>query len=602
MDKKDLFENNGTDTGQERPTNQGAENSGTALFNEATPKDGALFERGGDGASFGGEDADDADLDALLKNKAQASETQSAANDDFFAPDTNTDKDFFDEASPDDDIFDKDPEFKDGADTVSDDDFFTQDASEGDMDFMNAGHDDIPPQKKRGKKPWIIAGCILGLLIIAYLGAAFYFKGHYFVGTTMNGIDVSGKTAAEVETLLQNSAASHSLTLKERGGQTETLNADQIHMQYVDDGAVEQHLAGQNIFAWPMGLIPQKAQHFEATFACDEDKLNASLSALNALAEPNITKVENAHPVYEGNAFTVKPEVTGNELDQKLFKETVKDAILAGKQELDLDAEGCYKKPAYTKDSPEVQAAADTMNKYIKSVVTYTFGDQQEVLDSATIAGWLGVDDKMQVTINNDAVSDYVIGLSDKYDTYGTSRSFTTSGGANITVSGGDYGWLIDTDEETAALISIIQAGTPVTREPVYAKTAVSHGARDFGDTYVEISLSAQNMWFYKNGSLIVSTPVVTGSVAGGYATPAGVYDLDYKATDVTLSGPGYASPVTFWLPYGGDIGIHDASWRSQFGGNIYLTGGSHGCVNTPYAAVQQIYNNIEDGDPVIVY
>ena len=109
-------------------------------------------------------------------------------------------------------------------------------------------------------------------------------------------------------------------------------------------------------------------------------------------------------------------------------------------------------------------------------------------------------------------------------------------------------------------------------------------------------------MWFYKNGGLVVGTPVVTGSLSGGFATPSGVYDLDYKAMNVTLKGEGYASPVTFWMPYGGDIGIHDASWRTDFGGSIYVNSGSHGCVNTPYAAAQAIYNGIEDGTPVIVY
>lgn len=589
MEDKDLFESTGSEANQSHPSQTPG---GTPLFNEAgndIPKDeghdSALFERGDTGSLFGGEDSEDEAIAAFLKGKAAEAQSEFPNEPDFFEPDADTDEDFFGQNPEEDDFFSSDTGFSgDDAGAVPPED--------------GTAH----KKRKRSKKPLIIIGCVLALLVIAYLGGAFYFKSHYFMGTTMNGIDVSGKTADEVNTMLQNSAASHSLTLKERGGQSETLNADQIHMEYVDDGAVQNQLAAQNIFAWPAHLLPQNTQELEATFAYDEDKLGASLSALKALAEPNITKVENAHPVYDGSTFTIKEEVYGNELDQALFKEKVKDAILAGQQELDLEAAGCYREPTYKKDSQEVIDAADTMNKYIKSVVTYTFGDATEVLDGNTIAGWLGVDDNMQVTINNDLVTEYVEDLGYKYDTYGSARSFTTSGGSVITVSGGDYGWLIDTDEEVAALIPIIQAGQPVTREPVYAKTAVSHGAQDFGNTYVEISIGAQTMWFYKNGSLIVSTPVVTGSVAGGYATPTGVYDLDYKATDVTLSGPGYASPVTFWLPYGGDIGIHDASWRTQFGGDIYLTGGSHGCVNTPYAAVQQIFNNIEDGDPVIVY
>ena len=111
----------------------------------------------------------------------------------------------------------------------------------------------------------------------------------------------------------------------------------------------------------------------------------------------------------------------------------------------------------------------------------------------------------------------------------------------------------------------------------------------------------------YVNGKQIVNTPCVTGSVAGGYSTPAGIYYLTYKTTDTYLEGYNgdgskYRSHVNFWMPFNGGIGFHDAAWRSSFGGNIYMTNGSHGCVNLPYSAAQTLYQNINTSIPIILY
>ena len=122
------------------------------------------------------------------------------------------------------------------------------------------------------------------------------------------------------------------------------------------------------------------------------------------------------------------------------------------------------------------------------------------------------------------------------------------------------------------------------------------------GGTYIEIDKSQQRMWAYKNGKLVVSTPVVTG-MRNSMDTPSGYHYINNKVRNTTLTGPGYASHVSYWMAFiGSGYGIHDASWRSSFGGSIYTWNGSHGCVNTPYNSVRTIYNNMPVGTPVIIY
>ena len=114
--------------------------------------------------------------------------------------------------------------------------------------------------------------------------------------------------------------------------------------------------------------------------------------------------------------------------------------------------------------------------------------------------------------------------------------------------------------------------------------------------------MKKQHLWFYKNGSLISQGDVVTGNVSANHTTPGGVYKLKYKEKNAVLRGPGYDAPVSFWMPFNGGIGIHDASWRSEFGGKIYKTGGSHGCINSPYYLAKAIFDNIEAGIPVVCF
>ena len=100
-----------------------------------------------------------------------------------------------------------------------------------------------------------------------------------------------------------------------------------------------------------------------------------------------------------------------------------------------------------------------------------------------------------------------------------------------------------------------------------------------------------------------MDTSVVTGNPnIPGMETPEGCYALKDKQSPAVLTGEDYQTNVSYWMPFCGNVGIHDASWRTQFGGNLYLLEGSHGCVNTPYDKVQAIYQNVEVGCPVVVH
>ncbi len=204
--------------------------------------------------------------------------------------------------------------------------------------------------------------------------------------------------------------------------------------------------------------------------------------------------------------------------------------------------------------------------------------------------------------ISDEAVTDYVQTLATKYNTAYRAKSLKTSYGPTVVINRGHYGWKIDQAAEKKKLMEILKAGESVTREPEYSQKAASHGANDYGDTYVEMNLTAQHLFFYKDGKLLVESDFVSGNVSKGWTTPPGAFPITYKERNATLDGEGYSTPVSYWMPFNGGIGMHDASWRSSFGGTIYKTNGSHGCINLPPAVAKTIYENISQGDPVLCY
>ena len=225
----------------------------------------------------------------------------------------------------------------------------------------------------------------------------------------------------------------------------------------------------------------------------------------------------------ETNSYDIVDEIYGNTVKKEEFYTALKEAVIRQDDSIDIEEAGCYENPAYTKDSEEVLQSNDTLNKYVSTDIVYDFDDRTQELTGSTINKWLSVTKKFKVKVNEDKAAKYVAKLADKYDTVGIERHFTSIAGNDIDVKGGTYGWTIDQNAETAKLVKQIKKGKKVTREPEYSHYAKSRKKNDIGDTYVEVDLGSQHMWFYKNGETVVSTPVVTGNTSLGRGTPTGV-------------------------------------------------------------------------------
>lgn len=475
-------------------------------------------------------------------------------------------------------------------------------------DKLTEGDELIEKHRRKKRRRRIILIVIL-VLIVLYGAIAVYFSFHFFPNTKVNGVGFSLSSAEQVQEYMKEEVKGYTLSMKESDGGTETITGSDIDIEYVADDSVEKLIKKQNPLLWITGLW--KSQNIESSVGVkyNKDKLAEVLENLDCLAEENQTPSVSAKPEFTGEKFEIAAEQIGTAIDKDKFTEVVTKAVNGFQTEIDLMDEDCYILPKYTKDSPEVAEACEKMNNELGANITLDFSPNTEVVDSSVISQWITVDDDMQVTFNQDAVKQYISDLAAKYDTVGKTRNFTTATGNVVQVEGGAYGWKIDQDAEYEALIANIQNAETVTREPNYASRAATHDANDWGNTYAEVDLTAQHMYYIQNGQVVMQCDIVTGNPNKGNATPQGMYSLYYKQKDQVLRGKKledgtyeYESPVSYWMPFNGGIGFHDASWQAAFGGDRYQTYGSHGCVNMPPASAAELYNYIEAGVPVICH
>lgn len=464
-------------------------------------------------------------------------------------------------------------------------------------------------KKSLGKKPWIIAGSIAGGLLLIYLGISAFFIGHFYVNTTINGKDFSGKTVEDVEQYMKEQVADYELTLLELNNDRDVISGSDISLTYEENSDIQDALDRQNPLLWVTSFFSRSTADVTIEVDYDEQALEEKIQSIRAVQQEQTDPV-SAHPEFDGNSFVVEPEVYGTAVDMDNLTDKIKEYITEFRPQLDLLEEQCYKMPKYTAESPEVQEACDAMNEYLKASITYPM-TENVVVDKTLISTWLSYDDNMQVTFNEDAVREWMRQFGATYDTVGTTRTITTPSGKTAEVSGGTYGWSIDEETETQNLIASIKNGEVVTREPAYTQTAASHSAQDWGTTYIEVDLTDQYMWYIVDGAVAFQAYVVTGLPTPDRATPAGVYSILYTERNAILRGekdpatgkPIYETPVSYWMPFTWQgHGFHDATWQPGFGGSLYQTLGSHGCVNMSYSDAGTLFSMISAGTPVVIH
>ena len=478
---------------------------------------------------------------------------------------------------------------------------------DGDTDDENGEGDTVETKKKH--KILRITGIIFAVVLVCtYVTVSIWFMFHYNYRTYINGNDYSFYTLDEVDQFIGEYISDYSLTLKLRDDSEYEIEPDDIGLVISPNVTAKKIISEQNGFLWPYYMCIRKDYELYYTADYDKNKLEELLKNCDFTQEENMQKPVDASVVIKDGKSTIIPENEGNYIDFSELCSIIDEALAKGDKIVDLDETDVYEKPDITSDSEEIVSEQARLEKLLSMKVTYKIDEVSWELTSEDYGDWITNISADKIEFDKDKIHEYVQNMADRYDTYDVPRNFRTHDGRTVTLDNTWYGWLIDVDSETDELYTVLEAGESVERVPeLDCYAAVYHdGGDDIGDTYIECDFGQQHIYVYVDGELVMDSDCVTGSLAnsGKFKTPGGVYTILYTKSPAVLVGDDYETPVKYWMPFIGELGIgfHDATWRSAFGGDIYKSGGSHGCVNLPLSAAEQLFNIAYDGMPVVCY
>lgn len=470
---------------------------------------------------------------------------------------------------------------------------------------------EIQKAPKGRKKILLLLIALLSVLMVFYILGAVYFTQNFYPNTFINGVEFSGEDSSAVAAGLTHQWEDYQLRVDGRdlksfeNREICILRPGDIQLTTsYNEADAELILKSQNAVLWPGCIWGRHDYSMEGQIGYDEEALRGFLGAQeefqpSGMVEPRDAYIDRYSD--EEQRFVMVPEIRGSKLDTAKAMEAVENAIARGDTFVSLEEAGCYAEPSVTSEDASLKENLSQANQWLETDITYDWNGAAVHLTGEQIKDWVAIADGRAV-LDENKVRAFVKENAQTYDTYKKNRIFHTFLGYDLELPGGEFGWLTDQDGEVKELLALIDSGATVEREPEYASKGPWKGTNDIGNSYLEADLTHQHLYLFQEGQIVLESDFVSGDMSNGNATPQGVFGITYKTTNAVLRGADYVTPVNYWMPFHGNYGLHDATWRDAFGGDIYLANGSHGCLNLPLDKAGEIYQYMEQGFPVICY
>ena len=492
--------------------------------------------------------------------------------------------------------------------------------------------------KKSNVKLLLVGACVLGALGMAGCGKKNYdtFPEKY----SLASVDVGGMTAKEAQKAVKEAVKKYQIAVKLDDASFD-MNADELGLEYNDKTDMQMLINAANKDKEPEKKVElfktKNADELESALvdsyitAKTQEQSDAATQSTDtsdtdtdadkkqdSTGETQTFDIRTIQPYRatiaynaDAGAFVGVDGVAGEAPVYDTATKNLKKAVKELKEKAELTSETGNVEGDVAADSDYVQDALKEANAYLDVTVTCNFNPSTgkaatETVGKDQISQWLVVgNDGLSVSLDGESMANYCTELAKNHDVSKTKKGqFKTTTGSVISVNVPASGQTVDGNKLYESIADAINKKQSATVEAVYSEAQEEETGEyvTYGGNYCEVDLTNQMVYVYKNGQQVVSSPCVTGCIAKGHGTPTGVYSIFSMDKNRYLKGDGYKSWVNFFVPFNGGIGFHDASWRSTFGGNIYLYSGSHGCINMPYAQVQKLFANVSMGEKVIVY
>ena len=479
-------------------------------------------------------------------------------------------------------------------------------------------------KRKKGHAGKILAAFIIVVAIAAvvgffYIKNSFYYQNHFYQGTFINGVDVSDMTVEEAKATVQKQLDTYVYSFTDHEGRTSVIAAAELGITYYDNGEIQNLMRSQNHWMWVDEQ--QRTEKFEvaAKYTFNEDILNAWVDALDCVND-GVAPTDAYEQVNEEGYYEIVDETYGDLIDKEMLRGIILEDVKSGVTEDSISAESAvFLRPSVTADDEELVASVEQKNHeidYQKRVdeitnVTLSFASYIDIayLDPTALKGMIKDDENGDPQIDKDKVTEWVVNWAAERQLINDGYLFLSHNGYVLRLTNGvTSGWHLDVAATAEKTYQHIIAGA--TGQQLFPVMSDGAGILQENSMYIEISIGQQMMWLYNNGAILVETPIVTGDPTRGLSTPSnGFWNVITKLTNYILRGPmqpdgsyEWETHVDYWMAFIPDTGIHDMKDRIEFGGDIFLGAGSHGCVNTPFDAAAYMYNVVNIGTPVVIH
>ena len=453
------------------------------------------------------------------------------------------------------------------------------------------------------KKVLLILLSVVIVITGAIFGAAYYLYGRdpdvLLPYTKINGIDVSGLTAKEAEDKLSEDVRGKSFCFV-YGNSSYTVPMSSLDF----DHSVEPVLKSRKFYDPVRSLFRiEKAYQIPMNPASSEEFLT-EIKNLALCNNEGKAPTKDAYVDLSDFEFRTVKEEIGTQVDPERVRDIALSCISEGTHVAHLNEEDIVVLPRLVADSDEFRDRLKYCQDNLNFKVECEINGETTLITPAQIEEMASYEED-KPKLNKKKIEAFATEFASRYNEYNKDYAFKTTGGRNITVHGVTYGKVVDKAGLISDLSDALKGQVSGKIDVSWAQTTYS-GGDTIGNSYIEVSIDQQHVWCYKNGKLVVDCDCVTG--APGHDTARGLFIILYVTGPTVLRGPNgdgtnYESPVNCFMPFYGGQGFHGSNgWRSQWGGNIYKTGGSHGCVNCPDAAAKKMADTVGYGYPVVIY
>lgn len=459
-------------------------------------------------------------------------------------------------------------------------------------------------------KNWRFITTSIIILIALLIGGISYYQATRFNSQIMiNDTKVGGLTADQAIKKLKTAVLKNRVYV----GEQQILDETDTKMGFTDKDLpkVKKLLKSQWTF-FPSSkkksysLIPEEADHYrnQTMKKLVEEKLLAMNKSLKAPQDAEAKLVQGK--------IVISQSRNGEQYDvARLLKDYEKQEYKS-----DIRLSPKYLRPI-KEDSPIIKKEKNKLQELLGRAIDYKVQNKVYSLKASELIKNASVSKDMSIKIDPSGIRNKIAEINRTQSTLDKNFTFKTHSGRVISVKGQGYGWAINVEKEAARIQKAFETGKEKSMSAAniyghgWSNEGIGYGTttnNGIGDTYTEVSIAEQRMWIYRKGQLVLTTHVVTGKHSTGEDTSPGVWYILYKRTQYTLRGSAvgkgeYAVKVNYWAPFtNSGQGFHDASWRTNWGSNAYLTAGSGGCVNTPPDIMKAVYDNLSTYDPVVIY